>query len=240
MLIARTDARAVEGMASALERARRYRDAGADVIFFEEGSPLSDASVEPLLHDMGAAWRRGDRTPVEDYLERHPELKDNADAVLRLVCEEICLREEAGLEVRIDEFVRRFPRWRAEVQSLLECRQILHEKADATAGMEHAEIARRKAPALEECNRECIAERKLHERGCGWCKVVRAGLPRLGQGQCNVGSASEPIVVQLRLVDDPPALRFGSKLLVRVVDAENEEELAREEIALKVDLDDDF
>lgn len=56
----------------------------------------------------------------------------------------------------------------------------------------------------------------------------------------DVRSASEPIVVQLRLVDDPPALRFGSKLLVRVMDAENEEELAREEIALKVDLDDDF
>jgi len=52
--------------------------------------------VEPLLKDMGAAWRRGECPSVEDYLERHPELKDNADAVLRLVCEEICLREETG------------------------------------------------------------------------------------------------------------------------------------------------
>src|SRR5581483_9132204 len=35
VLIARTDARAVEGIDAALERARRYRDAGADVLFVE-------------------------------------------------------------------------------------------------------------------------------------------------------------------------------------------------------------
>lgn len=54
-----------------------------------------------------------------------------------------------------------------------------------------------------------------------------------------VGQA-EPTVVQLRLVESPPSLAFGSKLLVRVIDAENEDELAREEIVLKVDLDDEF
>jgi 2,3-dimethylmalate lyase len=35
LIIARTDARAVEGLDGALERARRYRDAGADVLFVE-------------------------------------------------------------------------------------------------------------------------------------------------------------------------------------------------------------
>lgn len=35
VIIARTDARAVEGFKAAIERARRYRDAGADVIFPE-------------------------------------------------------------------------------------------------------------------------------------------------------------------------------------------------------------
>ncbi|MFO0579209.1 MAG: PglZ domain-containing protein [Polyangia bacterium] len=54
-----------------------------------------------------------------------------------------------------------------------------------------------------------------------------------------VGQA-EPTVVQLRLVEDPPPLPFGSKLLVSVVDAENEEDLANEEIVLRVDLDDEF
>ena len=35
VIIARTDARAVEGMDGAIERARRYREAGADVLFVE-------------------------------------------------------------------------------------------------------------------------------------------------------------------------------------------------------------
>jgi 2-methylisocitrate lyase-like PEP mutase family enzyme len=43
LLIARTDARAVESLDAALERARRYRDAGADVLFVE--APESEAEV---------------------------------------------------------------------------------------------------------------------------------------------------------------------------------------------------
>jgi carboxyvinyl-carboxyphosphonate phosphorylmutase len=43
IVIARTDARAVEGLDAALERARRYREAGADVLFVE--APQSEAEV---------------------------------------------------------------------------------------------------------------------------------------------------------------------------------------------------
>jgi carboxyvinyl-carboxyphosphonate phosphorylmutase len=43
VIIARTDARAVEGLDAALQRARRYRDAGADVLFVE--APESEAEV---------------------------------------------------------------------------------------------------------------------------------------------------------------------------------------------------
>ncbi|EFH81716.1 isocitrate lyase/PEP mutase family protein [Ktedonobacter racemifer] len=43
LIIARTDARAVEGLDSALERARSYRDAGADVLFIE--APQSEEEV---------------------------------------------------------------------------------------------------------------------------------------------------------------------------------------------------
>ena len=43
VVIARTDARAVEGLGAALDRARSYRDAGADVLFVE--APESEAEV---------------------------------------------------------------------------------------------------------------------------------------------------------------------------------------------------
>ena len=46
VLIARTDARAVEGLDAALERARRYRDAGADVLFVE--APESEAEIAAI------------------------------------------------------------------------------------------------------------------------------------------------------------------------------------------------
>jgi serine/threonine protein kinase/tetratricopeptide (TPR) repeat protein len=106
-----------------------------DVVFFEEGS-LSDASVEPLLREMGDAWRRGDRPLVEEILSRHAQLAENPDAVLRLICEEICLREEAGAEVSAEDYLQRFPKWKAEVQSLLDCRRLIQAKTDAEVRLE--------------------------------------------------------------------------------------------------------
>jgi carboxyvinyl-carboxyphosphonate phosphorylmutase len=66
VIIARTDARAVEGFDAALERARRYRDAGADMLFLE--ALRTDAEIEaaaaafpdtPLLFN----WVEGGKTP---------------------------------------------------------------------------------------------------------------------------------------------------------------------------------
>jgi carboxyvinyl-carboxyphosphonate phosphorylmutase len=66
VVIARTDARAVEGLDAALDRARRYRDAGADLLFVE--APESESDVErvadalrdvPLLFN----WAEGGKTP---------------------------------------------------------------------------------------------------------------------------------------------------------------------------------
>ena len=66
VIIARTDARAVEGLENALDRARRYRDAGADVLFIE--ALVSEAEIEaaaamfpdvPLLFN----WAEGGKTP---------------------------------------------------------------------------------------------------------------------------------------------------------------------------------
>ena len=67
VVIARTDARAGEGLPAAIERARSYREAGADVIFVE--SPQSEAELAevgrafpdvPLLANMV----EGGKTPI--------------------------------------------------------------------------------------------------------------------------------------------------------------------------------
>lgn len=67
LIIARTDARAVEGLDGALARARAYREAGADALFVE--APESEAEIEavaqafpdvPLLFN----YAEGGRTPA--------------------------------------------------------------------------------------------------------------------------------------------------------------------------------
>src|SRR5438105_9656890 len=66
VIIARTDARAVEGLERALERARLYREAGADALFVE--APESEAEIERIassLHGIPLIfnWAEGGRTP---------------------------------------------------------------------------------------------------------------------------------------------------------------------------------
>ena len=65
-IIARTDARAIEGLDSALERARSYKDAGADAIFVE--APESEPEVERIAATLRGVplvfnWVDGGKTP---------------------------------------------------------------------------------------------------------------------------------------------------------------------------------
>src|SRR5262249_25424956 len=69
----------------------------------------AQALASRLVEEMAASWRNGDRRSAEIFLARHSELVREPDAALRLIYEEICLRQEAGEEVSIDEITRRFP-----------------------------------------------------------------------------------------------------------------------------------
>ncbi|PXY17108.1 carboxyvinyl-carboxyphosphonate phosphorylmutase [Prauserella coralliicola] len=67
VLIARTDAAAVHGLDDAIDRAKAYADAGADVLFVE--APTSEESIERVAKELrGVAplvfnWAEGGRTP---------------------------------------------------------------------------------------------------------------------------------------------------------------------------------
>jgi 2,3-dimethylmalate lyase len=67
LLIARTDAAAVDGLTAAIARGRAYADAGADLLFVE--APTSDddiATVAAELHGVAPLvfnWAEGGRTP---------------------------------------------------------------------------------------------------------------------------------------------------------------------------------
>jgi 2-methylisocitrate lyase-like PEP mutase family enzyme len=70
VLIARTDARAVEGIDGALERAHRYREAGADVLFVEAAT--SEGEIELVARELEGVpllfnWAEGGKTPPVPY-----------------------------------------------------------------------------------------------------------------------------------------------------------------------------
>ena len=65
-IIARTDARAVEGIGRALERAESYRRAGADMLFVE--APESEQEIETIAESFRGVpllfnWAEGGKTP---------------------------------------------------------------------------------------------------------------------------------------------------------------------------------
>ena len=75
LIIARSDARAVEGMDRALDRARAYADAGADILFVEAPQGMDEvkrvcselADLRPLLLNRGGA----DKTPALSAAQAH-------------------------------------------------------------------------------------------------------------------------------------------------------------------------
>jgi eukaryotic-like serine/threonine-protein kinase len=83
------------------------------------------ALAEELAEDMAQRWRLGERPRTEDCLSIHPELEQVPEAVLELISEEICLRQEHGEELLAEDFQRRFPRWGPQVRALLECHRVL-------------------------------------------------------------------------------------------------------------------
>lgn len=90
-----------------------------------DDDPLS-ALVTAHIEWMAAACGRGEKPRVEDFLARHPELSD--EEAIRLIYEEVCLRQEAGEAVASSEVLRRFPTWRSKLALLLDCNRLMRAR----------------------------------------------------------------------------------------------------------------
>lgn len=85
--------------------------------------PLS--LVSRLAQEMDERWRHGECPTAEEFLDRHPELWQQSDDALRLVYEEVCLRQERGETNVPARVIARFPEWRSELEVLCECHRLL-------------------------------------------------------------------------------------------------------------------
>ena len=81
--------------------------------------PRSDAQ-EQILADQRVCWGQGKRVLVEDYLSRHPELRDQPEPLLDLIYNEVVLREQNGEKPGPDEYVARFPELGAAIRDQFE------------------------------------------------------------------------------------------------------------------------
>src|SRR5438874_5466216 len=107
-----------------------FHDPLTEVVHVSAESAETDAQTAAagrLADEMAAAWRGGERPAAEVFLCRQPELADNRDAAFRLICEEVCLRQEFNLPVDPRDFLGRFPKWHTELLTLLDCHRLLQE-----------------------------------------------------------------------------------------------------------------
>jgi serine/threonine protein kinase/tetratricopeptide (TPR) repeat protein len=96
-----------------------------------------DSLVSQQVERMVAAWQRGERPLAEEFLVSQPGFDD--EAVIRLIFEEACLRQEAGMEVDRLELARRFPRLWPELELLLDCQQLMEPVSTAAVLPEEGE-----------------------------------------------------------------------------------------------------
>lgn len=71
-------------------------------------NPNGLATVEDVWDDMRARWERGEDVRADDYLSA-PGSTDDTERALDIVYAEYSLREEAGDELDLADYLRRFP-----------------------------------------------------------------------------------------------------------------------------------
>lgn len=84
-----------------------------------------------ILEQMAAAWRDGQPSAAERILAEHPELAASPNLAVRVIFEEVCLREESGQTVDDEELFRRFPQWRDALEVVLDCHHLLGQDPPA-------------------------------------------------------------------------------------------------------------
>jgi serine/threonine protein kinase/Tfp pilus assembly protein PilF len=78
---------------------------------FLQAPQRASLRLDALLDEQSASWRRGERLPVEDCLQRRPELAGQNELILDLIYHEIVLRIQLGETPTLDEYLRRFPQY---------------------------------------------------------------------------------------------------------------------------------
>ena len=92
----------------------------------------NSGQVMALCIDQRRRWQLGERILAEAYLEQHPALLADPEALLDLIYSEIVLREENGENPQPEDYFQRFPQFRTQLQFQFEVHQAI--KDDSLTG----------------------------------------------------------------------------------------------------------
>jgi eukaryotic-like serine/threonine-protein kinase len=189
------------------DNAREYdSEATVDVTRSAEGPDLSLERLEAdTLREMEAAWRDGLQTPAESWLDRDPQLRAQPEVAVRIIYEEVCLREELGELVDSAEIYRRFPQWHDALEVLLDCHRLV-QPGPAPASFPQAGQRLGELQLLSELDRGAVGrvflatQPDLSDR-----PLVVKLTPRCGGEHLSLARLQHTHIVPLYLVQDFPA-----------------------------------
>ncbi len=85
--------------------------------------------VEALRVEQRGNWREGERIVTESYFALHPRLLADLTSALKMVYNEVLLREAEGDGPHLDEYVGRFPQFADQLPPLFEVHRALESDA---------------------------------------------------------------------------------------------------------------
>ena len=157
-----------------------------------------------VLREMAAAHRDG---PVraEDWLERHPEVSRQPELAVRVIYEEVCLREDQGEQVDPVDIFGRFPQWHDALKVLLDCHHLVQPEHAPTifpqAGQQLGEFQ-----LLHEIDRGAVGRVFLATQPALSDRPLVVKLtPRGGEEHLSLARLQHTHIVPLYLVQDFPA-----------------------------------
>jgi serine/threonine protein kinase/Flp pilus assembly protein TadD len=96
-----------------------------------QGAPEDTAWADRLVDEVIQGWHQGEPACAQDVMEREPGLAEHAEAAVRLIYEEFCLRCAAGEPLAVEDILHRFPQWRAQLEVLLQLHSLLDLESTA-------------------------------------------------------------------------------------------------------------
>jgi serine/threonine protein kinase/tetratricopeptide (TPR) repeat protein len=121
-----------------LSSTSRESDQSVGALSAHDAPIASRQDALSLVERHRQCWRDGERLSVEAFLKEFPPLTQDDDELLDLIYNEVVLREEHGESPELDEYLRRFPQYSAELRDQFEVHRALQSGSPFSVNLSSA------------------------------------------------------------------------------------------------------